>query len=249
MTSSLSSPATFVLVHGAWHGGWCWSRVAALLRARGHTVYTPTQTGTGERSHLLDPAITLQTFVDDIVNVLRWEDLNNVVLVGHSFGGLSITGAADVCPERIARLVYLDAFLLPGGVTAFDTMPGAMVDKLRSMAMASPTPVPTLPAPKPASFGLTTPDDCAFVANRLTPQPLGVYETALTLDHPTGNGLPCSYIHCSAPAFAAVSDSYEWARQQPGWALETLETGHDAMVSAPGELAQLLDAMAARPSH
>ena len=102
-----SGRKTFVLVHGGFHGGWCWSQVANLLRARGHAVYTPT--GCGERSHLLSRSITLDTFVDDIANVLQWEDLHRVVLVGHSFGGIAITGVADRMPERLRQLVYLDA--------------------------------------------------------------------------------------------------------------------------------------------
>jgi len=114
---------TFVLVHGVWHGGWCWSRVAALLRARGHRVTTPTQTGLGERSHLLSPAITMDTFVEDIVRHLEWEDLQDVVLVGHSFGGAPITGAADRVLERIGRLIYLDGAIMEDGETWFGLLP------------------------------------------------------------------------------------------------------------------------------
>src|SRR5690349_12899671 len=100
---------TYVLVHGAWHGGWCWSKVAAILRGRGHAVVTPTQTGLGERSHLLSKSIDLDVFVADIANVIKYEELNEVVLVGHSFGGNAISGVADKMPQRIRRLVYLDA--------------------------------------------------------------------------------------------------------------------------------------------
>src|SRR5579875_3323603 len=98
---------TFVLVHGAWHGGWCWSRVAAILRGRGHRVFTPTQTGLGERAHLLSRDITFDTFVQDVVGVFEAEELEDVVLVGHSFGGSSISGVVDRMPERVRRLVYL----------------------------------------------------------------------------------------------------------------------------------------------
>lgn len=117
----------FVLVHGVWHGGWCWKRVAEILRARGHIVATPTQTGLGERSHLLSPSITLSVFVDDIVNHIKWEDLTNVVLVGHSFGGAAITGAADAVSERIAKLVYLDAAIMKDGETWFSLLPKELV--------------------------------------------------------------------------------------------------------------------------
>jgi pimeloyl-ACP methyl ester carboxylesterase len=108
MSGSTASPAaarTFVLVHGAWHGGWCWEKVAAILRGQGHEVHTPTQTGLGERAHLMSRAITLDTFVDDIANVLTFTNLDDVVLVGHSFGGNAISGVADRMPERIRKLV------------------------------------------------------------------------------------------------------------------------------------------------
>jgi pimeloyl-ACP methyl ester carboxylesterase len=113
---------TFVLVHGAGHGGWCWGRVAPLLRAAGHEVVTPTLTGLGERVHLLDGRVDLELHVTDIVNVLRYEDLHDVVLVGHSYGGTVITGAADRAPERVAKLVYLDAAFPGDGQSVADVV-------------------------------------------------------------------------------------------------------------------------------
>src|SRR3954453_21148411 len=103
--------ATFVLVHGAWHGGWCWRRVAPLLRVAGHAVYTPTLTGLGERAHLLTREVGLETHIRDTVNVLECEELNDVILVGHSYGGIVITGTAERAPERVGHLVYLDAMV------------------------------------------------------------------------------------------------------------------------------------------
>ena len=112
--------ATYVLVHGAWGGGWKYARVAQRLRARGHTVFTPTLTGCGDRSHLLSGAINLTTHVTDIVNVIRYEDLSGVVLAGHSYGGMVITGVADRPPDMVAALVYLDAFMPEDGKSLFD---------------------------------------------------------------------------------------------------------------------------------
>lgn len=239
MNSLPASNPSFLLVHGAWHGGWCWSRVAARLRDAGHAVFTPTLTGLGERSHLLNATIGLQTFVDDIANVLLWEDLDNVVLVGHSFGGLVINGVADLMPERLRHLVYLDAFILESGLSTFDTLPAELVVKLRSAAQRDDA-AAALPPPKPKSLGLFEPGDIAFVENRLTPQPLHSYETALQLKHPVGNGLPCTYLSCANPAFAAVDGSRKWAKGRPGWGWEELDCGHAAMVSAPDALAQAL---------
>src|SRR5260221_1599406 len=125
---------TFVLVHGAWHGGWCWSRVADRLRAAGHEVFTPTQTGLGERKHLLSKDITLDTFTGDIVNVIEVEELSSVVLVGHSFGGLAISGVADAMPDRIRHLVYLDSLMAEGGRSPFYSLPPDVVAARRRTA-------------------------------------------------------------------------------------------------------------------
>ena len=115
--------ATFVLVHGAWHGSWCWKRVRKLLQTEGHDVFTPTLTGVGERSHLISPQVNLDTHVADVVNLIRWEELTDVVLCGHSYGGCVITGVADRVPERLRALVYLDAFILENGQSLHDLLP------------------------------------------------------------------------------------------------------------------------------
>src|SRR3984957_20745503 len=107
--------ATFVLVHGAWHGSWCWKRVRQALQAAGHNVFTPTLTGVADRSHLLSPDVNLDTHIDDVVNLIRWEELSDVVLCGHSYGGMVITGVADALSDRIRSLVYLDAFVPKDG--------------------------------------------------------------------------------------------------------------------------------------
>ncbi|HUH60660.1 MAG TPA: alpha/beta fold hydrolase [Candidimonas sp.] len=242
MPTSLIAPHIFVLVHGAWHGGWCWSKVADELRSRGHKVYTPTLTGLGERSHLAGSGVTMHTLVQDVANVLTWEDLAGVTLVGHSFGGLVISGVADLMPRRISRLVYLDAFILESGVSTFDTLPADVVEKLR--AVAADQPIAALPAPRPKSLGLTEPDDIAFVESRLTPQPLGTYETSLQLNHPIGNGLPSTYVHCTLPSFGAVQESRDWVKSNTDWPWMELQTGHDAMVSAPSLVTKLLCSLA-----
>jgi pimeloyl-ACP methyl ester carboxylesterase len=147
---------TFVLVHGAWHGGWCWSKVAAILRGRGHTVLTPTQTGLGERSHLLSPAIDLDTFVTDIANVLKFEDLKDVVLVGHSFGGNAISGVADRMPARLRQIVYLDAVILENGQTVFSQLPPDIVAARTKAAQESSGGL-SLPTPLASAFGVSNP--------------------------------------------------------------------------------------------
>src|SRR5512136_3051948 len=122
--------STFVLVHGAWHGGWCYKRVAERLRAKGHVVYTPTNTGLGERSHLYHRDINLDTHITDILNVIKWEELDDFVLVGHSYGGMIITGVADRIPEKVRRLVYLDAFVPEDGKCQMDYMRPELVARM-----------------------------------------------------------------------------------------------------------------------
>jgi pimeloyl-ACP methyl ester carboxylesterase len=231
----------FVLLHGAWHGGWCWREVAALLRARGHAVTTPTQTGLGERRHLFSGAITLDTFVQDVVAHLEAEEIEDAVLVGHSFGGLGISGAADRVPQRIRRLVYLDALVLEDGQAPFDIMPQAVVDSRRQLAAEQGGGL-FIPIPPVAAFGV--PEDhprAAWMRRRMTPHPLGTYETPLRLRHPVGNGLPRTYIAAIAPAYAALGAIQARLKAQPGWDWREIASGHNAMVTAPELLAAMLD--------
>lgn len=231
---------TFVLVHGGFHGGWCWADVAVRLRARGHRVYTPTQTGCGERSHLMSADITLDTFVTDIANVLHWEDLHEVVLVGHSFGGCAISGVADRMPGRLRQLIYLDSVILQSGQTMFDGLSPEAVQVRRQAALAGDG--LGIEAPTAASFGIQDAGQAAFVQARLTRQPLSTYTSALTLAHPVTNGVPAVYVECTDPPLASIASTREWVRAS-GMKSVQMRTGHDAMISAPGELAELLEGL------
>jgi pimeloyl-ACP methyl ester carboxylesterase len=237
--SAQTNARTFVLVHGAWHGGWCWSRVADRLRSAGHLVFTPTQTGLGERKHLLSKDITLDTFAKDIANVIEAEELSNIVLVGHSFGGLAISGVADVMPDRIRHLVYLDSLIVEGGKKPFDILPPDVVAARLKAAEESSGGL-SLPNPPAASFGVSDPKDTDWVKRRLTPHPLGTYTSALNIKGPVGNNLPRTYIHCTNPSYAALQASRDWVKAQPGWRWADIATGHDAMVMAPDELTRML---------
>ncbi|WP_368644277.1 alpha/beta fold hydrolase [Castellaniella ginsengisoli] len=234
----MHAPRTYVLIHGAWHGGWCWSRVAGRLRRHGHRVCTPTLPGLGERRHEPAGGIGLETFIQDVCDTLTREHLRDVILVGHSFGGLAVAGAADRLPGRIRRLVFLDAFLLPPGVSAFDTLPADVVAKLESRAADSCS----LASPRPDSLGLTDPADIAYVQERLTPHPIGTYREPLRLAHPLGNGLPVTYLRCVQPLFPGVSQAYSWARGTYGdlWSWAELACGHEGMIDAPERVAEAL---------
>jgi len=233
---------TFVLVHGAWHGGWCWRAVADRLRAAGHLVFTPTQTGLGERKHLLAKSNTLDVFIDDIVNVIQMEQLDDVILVGHSFGGISISGVADRIPKQLRHLVYLDSLILQNGQTAFSQLPDEVV-AARIKAADETSGRLSLPPPPAAAFGLTREVDQKTIAARLTPHPLSTYNSALNLKSPVGNGVPRTYITCTAPMYPALAKTRAWVKEQ-GWPTLDIATGHDAMVAAPDELTAMLQKLA-----
>jgi pimeloyl-ACP methyl ester carboxylesterase len=235
----------FVLVHGAWHGGWCWSRVAPRLRAAGHAVFTPTLSGLGERCHLISPQINLDTHIDDVINLLEFEELEDAVLVGHSYAGIVISGVADRAAPRLRQLVYLDSLLLESGKSLFSDFPKAVVDQRLKAIRETGGGVGAPPALPPAAFGVKEPADAAWVARRMTPQPVGTYLQPLLLKAPLGNGLPKTYIDCTVEPIATLERGKARVRADAGWKLRTLATGHDAMVTAPGPLAELLLELAA----
>ena len=227
----------FVLVHGAWHGGWCWRDVAAVLRTAGHQVFTPTMTGLGERAHLLNAQVGLSTFIDDIAAVILSEELDNVVLVGHSFGGHVINGVADRMPQLLRQLIYLDGLVVQHGQSALSIMPPA-VQAERARTMDAEGLRMTIPSPD--QFGLSDPAQLAWVMRQLTPHPLKGYTEPLQLQHPLGNGLPKTYIAVTDPWYPPLAELRQWVRSQPDWDWRELAACHNAMVSAPLALASLL---------
>lgn len=235
--------ATFVLVHGAWHGGWCWRAVAERLSAAGHRVLTPTLPGLAERASSLSGAITLGRCATEVARLIEAEKLHDIVLVGHSFGGAVVLGVVDRVPERIRHLALLDALVLESGESPFGIMdPQIVAARRRAADQCGGI---ALPVPPVAAFGI--PEDhpeADRVRRRLTPHPISTYESPLTLDHRPGRGRPCTYIHCIAPAYAPLASSRARARRQPGWRWLEIATGHDAMITAPLELSRLLDTLA-----
>lgn len=232
--------ATFVLVHGAMHGGWCWKRVTPLLRAAGHEVFAPTLTGLGERAHLAQPGIDLETHVRDVLGVFEYEDLDRVVLVGHSYAGTVIAGVADRLPGRIAHLVHLDAAEAGDGQALLDLFPPEFQAAERALVEAEGDGW-RLPPSDPAFYEVTDLEDAAWVRDKLTPQPFKTFTQPLRLANPAGFPGPRTYIACLAAAPEGWRDAMVGrARNEPGWRYRELATGHDAMVTAPHELANLL---------
>jgi pimeloyl-ACP methyl ester carboxylesterase len=230
---------TFVLVHGACHGGWCWSRVARRLRAAGHDVFTPTLTGFGERAHLLTHDVGPATLVQDVVAVLENEELSGVVLVGHSFGALVALGVADRVPARLRRIVLIDGVVVEPGQPAFAGLPADAVATRIAAAQVSSGGL-SYPPPPAAVFGLRDAGDIAWVGRRLTPHPLRTYTEPFGLCSPLGNGLPVTYVCCTDPEYPAVASAHAIVRRE-GWEWRELATGHDAMISDPdATVAELL---------
>ncbi len=231
----------FVLVHGAWHGGWCWREVATSLRAQGHQVFTPTMTGLGERAHLLDANTGLSSCIADIAGVIIAEELQEVILVGHSFAGPVITGVADRIPECLKQLVYLDALVVQHGQSALSLF-SAEVQQERSRTIDAEGLRMAIPAPE--KFGVTDPAQQAWLLRRLTPHPLKAYTEPLLLQHPLGNGLPKTYVAVTDPWYPPLAALREWLRVQPDWQWREIAAGHDAMATSPEALAALLEELA-----
>lgn len=230
---------TFLLVHGAWHTGQAWDRVVPLLD--GHRVLTPTLTGYGETAHLLGPEVGMHTHADDVVRLILAEDLHDVVLVGHSYAGLVISHAANQVPDRIAQLVYLDAMVPEDGDTAADVMPQAK--KVIDLALRSESGfrVPPLPETAEGRFGVTDPDDLAWLRQMLSDQPVGALRQRVRLDDPAARAIPRVHIHCTdVPEGCSRRPVPELQRNGQPEIVWELPTGHDCMITAPADLAHLL---------
>ena len=237
--------ATFVLVHGAWHGGWCWQKVIPFLEAAGHTVYAPTLTGLAERASELSPDVGLDTHIQDIVGLLVDKDLHEVILAGHSYGGMVITGVVDQARERIGRLVYLDTFVPRDGESMVDVSPLVMRLLLRRQSQADGWRIDSR-----GDYGVTTEPDRSWVLSKVTPQPLKTLEQPLHLKNPAiVSSTPRTYIECTRGGFVFVLLQRLLAHilapgalppREAGWRLRQLPTGHDAMITMPRELAALL---------
>jgi pimeloyl-ACP methyl ester carboxylesterase len=230
--------ATFVLVHGAWSGGWCYFKVAERLRALGHRVFTPTLTGQGERSHLTGTAINLTMHILDVLNVFHYERLDDVVLAGHSYGGMVITGLGDRIPDRLRALVYLDAFLPQDGQSLFDiNVPANTQMFIDNAGKIGGLAVP----PPPAAFFNVNPDDAQRVDELATPFPIGCFTEKIRL---SGKGISIRkhvYVHSTVlPRESPFKPFYERVKNDPGWSAHTLPCGHDAMLDMPDDVTRIL---------
>ena len=234
--------ATFVIAHGAWSAGWAWKKMRPLLRRAAHEVFTPTYTGLGERRHLVDRSVDLETHIADVVGVLTFEDLRDVILVGHSYGGVVATGVADRLRDRVAHLVYVDAFVPIDGQCLFDLLPESMRADLRDRA-ASQGDGWLVP---PNALPPDTPDaDVAWIGSRRLPQPIATFTCPLRLAHQQAS-LPRSYIYCTRAAPGDIFRPFARAAQAaPRWQYFELDASHNPHITAAPALAAILAAIAA----
>jgi pimeloyl-ACP methyl ester carboxylesterase len=232
--------ATFVLVHGGGHGGWCYQRLARLLRAEGHEVHCPTLTGLGERRHLLGPAINLDTHIEDVVNLLFHEDLRDVYLAGHSYGGMVITGVADRALDRVGHLVFLDASHPQNGEALSDVAPGMMDYAYSHMRVQDGIEVIELPEDEAIrSYGLTDPADMAWAKPRLAPHPWACYTQKLVMRHEDAvRKLPRTSINCTPTLKIRPPELLH--RTLEGDHIFEIDTGHDLMITEPRKVADML---------
>jgi pimeloyl-ACP methyl ester carboxylesterase len=241
--------ATYILVHGAWHGGWCYRDTAAALRAKGHTVFTPTLTGTGERFHQSHECITLETHIRDIAGVIEAEELENVILLGHSYGGMVITGLADRLPEKLAALVYLDAFVPEHGESLISLINVALAPEVGAQFLGAFRGTALeghcgLMQPIPAEAFNIAERNQAWVNRRCRPQALATFEMPVLLSGGIEKVKRRLYILADGWDPSPFRHFATKVQGKPGWELAKLPCSHDVMVDMPGELAELLIGLA-----
>ena len=230
--------SSFVLVHGAWHGSWCWKRVRKALQAQGHDVFTPTLTGLAERSHLLARNVDLETHVLDVLNLIRWEELSDLVLCGHSYGGCVVTGVADRIPEKIRALVYLDAFVPEDNENLMQLVPKELLDELLEgmKNVGEGWKVPPIPV---EVFNVNK-DDREWVNSQYTMQPIETLQQRTRLSGGIDKIENITFVRATGYELVwLMSPFYEKARAK-GWKTFEMACGHDVMLDQPQELSRLL---------
>ena len=239
--------ATFVLVHPAWHGAWYWKKVTPLLRANGYEVYTPTLTGLGELAHLARPEVGLQTHIEDVVNVLEYGDLRNVILVGNSSGGMVITGVAERAPERIAQVIYLDAFVPGDGQSLVDLLPPERKHAFEEFAKSEGKGwlVPRF-APLPwehivrKMWGVNDDADVRWMLARLVPTPLGHFTEPVRRTNPASDKLVRTYVRCLQFKHPGFDQHSAMAQRAPNWRYREMAAPHLPPITHPRELTEIL---------
>ncbi|HKS58434.1 MAG TPA: alpha/beta hydrolase [Steroidobacteraceae bacterium] len=233
-----SSGTTFLVAHGAWSAGWAWKKMHPLMRSAGHQLYTPTYTGLGEREHLATPAIDLDVHIQDMLGVIKCEQLRDFVLIGHSYGGAVATAVADRVPELVRKLVYLDAFVPTDGQSVMDLIPPAGAARMRAATQAAdgwrlpPNPIPSD----------TSAEDTQWIHSLRMPQPIKTFETPVRLQH-GDTKIPRAYIYCKRATPDDTFRQFATRAQRQGWDYREIDASHSPHVTAPDALMALLQAI------
>jgi len=229
--------ATFVLVHGTGCGGWVWREIAPRLLAAGASVFAPTLSGLSDRSHLLECGIDLETHVQDIANLLFYEDLTDVVLVGHSYSGVVITGVAVRAPERLRQLIYLDAYVPDEGQSEADLWPDEMREDVETDAKRAGG---LRPPPPMALLGVSDPEQITWLEQRITPQPMATYTQPAPRQNAASAALPRSYVSLTAGPTIKIFGKFADKARASGWPVREIADGHMAMLTSPELVADAL---------
>ena len=232
--------ATFLVTHGAWSSGWAWKKMRPLMRELGHELFTPSHTGLGERVHLAHAGIDLDHHICDILNVLTYEDLNDVILLGHSYGGMVATGVADRAPERLKRVVYLDAFVPRQGQSLLSLQTADNAQRVRDAArtLGDGWRVPANPMPADSSV-----EDVEWATPKRAMQPLKTFEQALQLTG-AADKLPKAYIYCTRFGPGDVFRQFaNRAKVEPGWQYFEMDASHNPHITCPEALMAILQTL------
>jgi pimeloyl-ACP methyl ester carboxylesterase len=235
--------ATFVLVHGGWVGAWFWKGLVGMLRSQGHDVYAPTLTGLGERAHLANPSVDLDTHARDVAAVLEMEDLQNVILAGHSYGGMVITAAAELVADRLSQLIYLDAFVPTNGEALVAHMPAEYIEGFTHLVQTKGDGW-RLPLPFPFEvFGNFGEAERQWVESRMRDQPFATSTTPVRLQSPTAAALPRSFVYCTQKPMGLFEISRQRAREA-GWRMFEIDAMHAAPATNPDLVARVFNEIA-----
>ena len=238
----LSGRRNFVLIPGSWCGAWCWTPVAERLRNAGHAAFPLSLTGLAERSHLLSNRITLETHVMDVINLIKYNDLAEVILVGHSYAGIVMTVVADRIPDRIRHLVYLDALVPSPGECALDLLPDE--EASRRVLRARHDGGVSVPVPESGPFA--TEDMRDWFQTHMTPQPIQPYLDPAHFRLPQGNGIPTTFVCCMPVHLPPIARSVERARRLPLWRVIEIASGHNVHLHRPDDVAAILQECAGK---
>ena len=235
-TAAQAGQRTFVLVHGAWHGGWCWRRVADLLEKKGHKVFVPTMTGLGACSHMMSKDINLTTHITDIANLIKWDDLSDIVLVGHSYGGFIISGVAEQVGDKIGSIVFLDAFYPDSG----DSLASASSQPVREAIAAATGRGEIGLKPVPAAVFRVNEKDRAWVDSKCTPHPMGTLTDKIAHAGAREKIAKKTYVRAKGYPSVPFDAALDKIKANSAWKTFEMTAGHDAMVDQPQELTDIL---------